>query len=285
MHLSFVVGEGTCICFWPDRWIGENTLKDRYPELYVCSTVKDVYISEVLWALDGGTVRVWNLRFYRAFEDWELAAFYFLFLLIQPRIPQGDRRDTLCWWLKGDGKFDTQSYYHAIRGASNSLFPWKGVWKPKIPKLVAFFLWTATHGRILTLNNLMLKGRPLANWCCMCCCDGISIDHLFLHCPVTHSLWAFMLQAFGIHWVMPGSLADLLSSWHQWLGKHNSEIWNLVLGCLMWIMWLGRNRRSFEDKEKMLEELKILCQRNLLKWSHCWGLLSVLSLSLCLPLA
>ena len=85
---------------------------------------------------------------------------------------------------------------------------------------------------------------------------------------------------------MPGSLADLLSSWHQWLGKHNSEIWNLVLGCLMWIMWLWRNRRSFEDKEKTLEELKILCQRSLLEWSHCWGLLSVLlSLSLCLPLA
>ena len=88
----------------------------------------------------GVTVRVWNIRFYRAFEDWELAASYSLFLLIQPRIPRGDRRDTLCWQLKGDGKFDTRSYYHEIRGVSNSLFPWKGVWKPKIPKCVAFFL-------------------------------------------------------------------------------------------------------------------------------------------------
>ena len=60
--------------------------------------------------------------------------------------------------LKGDDKFDTQSYYHAIRGALNSLFPWKGVWKPKIAKCVAFFLWIASHGRILTLDNLMLKG-------------------------------------------------------------------------------------------------------------------------------
>ena len=33
----------------------------------------------------------------------------------------------------------------------------------------------------------------------------------------------------------------------------------------MWIVWLERNRRSFEDKEKTLEELKILCQRNLLE--------------------
>ena len=35
-HLSFVVGEGTRIRFWHDRWIGDNTLKDLYPELYVC---------------------------------------------------------------------------------------------------------------------------------------------------------------------------------------------------------------------------------------------------------
>ena len=44
-----------------------------------------------------------------------------------------------------DEDFDTRSYYHEIRGALNSLFPWKGVWKPKIPKRVAFFLWIAAH--------------------------------------------------------------------------------------------------------------------------------------------
>ena len=126
-HLSFVVGEGSCICFWHDKWIGDNTLKDLYPELYVCLAAKDACISEVLWILEGGTIRVWDLRFYRAFEDWELAASYSLLQFIQPRIPQGDRRDSLCWRLKGDGKFDTRSYYQAIQGTLNFLFPWKGV--------------------------------------------------------------------------------------------------------------------------------------------------------------
>ena len=126
-HLSFVMGEGTCIRFWHDKWIGDNTLKDLYPELYVYLAAKDACISEVLWILEGGTVRVWDLRFYRAFEDWELAASYSLLQFIQPRIPQGDRRDSLCWRLKGDGKFDTRSYYQAIQGTLNFLFPWKGV--------------------------------------------------------------------------------------------------------------------------------------------------------------
>ncbi|XP_075645807.1 uncharacterized protein LOC142616966 [Castanea sativa] len=129
-----LVGEGTRIRFWHDRWVGDATLKVLYPELYECSSVKDAYISEVLWIPEGGT---------------------------------GSRRDILYWRLKGDGMFDARSYYLAIRGASDSWLPWKGVWKPKIPKRVAFFLWSAAHSRILTLDNLMLKGRPLVNRCCL----------------------------------------------------------------------------------------------------------------------
>ena len=70
---------------------------------------------------------------------------------------------------------------------------------------------------------------------------------------------------------MPGLVAGLLSCWHQCLGNHNSDIWNLVPGCLMWIVWLEWNHRSFEDNEKTLDELKVLCQRSLLEWSRCWG--------------
>ena len=51
------MGEVTRIRFWLDRWIGENTLKDLYPELYVCSAVKDAVkdacISKVLWIPEG----------------------------------------------------------------------------------------------------------------------------------------------------------------------------------------------------------------------------------------
>ena len=70
---------------------------------------------------------------------------------------------------------------------------------------------------------------------------------------------------------MPGLVAGLLSCWHQWLGKHNSNIWNLILGCLMWIVCLERNHRSFEDIEKTLDELKVLCQRSLFEWSCYCG--------------
>ena len=54
----------------------------------------------------------------------------------------------------------------------------------------------------------------------------------------------------------------------------------------MWIVWLERNRHSFEDNEKALDELKVLCQRSLLEWSCCWGFTDCSSLSeFMLPLA
>ena len=54
---------------------------------------------------------------------------------------------------------------------------------------------------------------------------------------------------------MPGSVAGLSFFWHQWLGNHTLNIWNLIPVCLMWIVRLERTCCSFEDTEKMLEEL------------------------------
>ena len=55
--------------------------------------------------------------------------------------------------------------------------------------------WSAIHGQILTLDNLMLRGRPLANCCCMCCCNAESVDHLLLSCPIAHSLWMYVYDS------------------------------------------------------------------------------------------
>ena len=76
-------------------------------------------------------------------------------------------------------------------------------------------MWTAAHGQILTFDNLMLRGRPLANRCCLCYFNVESVDHLLLFCPMAHSLWMYMLWLFGIDCVMSGSIVDLLFCWYH----------------------------------------------------------------------
>lgn len=122
-------------------------------------------------------------------------------------------------------------------------------------------MWTAAHGQILTLDNLMLRGHPLANRCYLCCCNAESVDLLLLFCPIAHSLWMYMLRLFGIDWVMPGSVEDLLFCWFHWL------------------VWSERNRRAFEDEEKSVVQLLEFCQKTLFDWSRCWGFLDCSSLT------
>ena len=62
---------------------------------------------------------------------------------------------------------------------------------------------------------------------------------------------------------MPGFVESLVFCWNFWLGKFNSDIWNMVHDCLMWIVWTERNRRSFEDTEKSLVQLQALFQKTL----------------------
>ena len=245
-----------------------------YPQLYMCSNDKEACISDLVCDQEGGNNKIWNLRFYRDFHERELEVAFSFLEFIHSRIPRGVRSDTSHWCLNGNGKFDTRSYYNNIRGASASNFPWKGVWKVKIPKRVTFFVWTAVHGQILTWDNLMLRGHILVNRCCMCHRNEKTVDHLLLHCPVAHSLRVNMFQIFGIQWVMPGSVESLVYCWSYWLGKFNSDIWNMVPNCLMWIIWTERNRRSFEDTEKSLVQLQALCQKILFDWSRCWGFLN-----------
>ena len=70
---------------------------------------------------------------------------------------------------------------------------------------------------------------------------------------------------------MPGSVVSLVSCWSNGLGNHASDVWNMVPGCLMWVVWLERNRRSFKALERMLDQLQALSQNTLFEWAKCWG--------------
>ena len=137
----------------------------------------------------------------------------------------------------------------------------------KIPSRVAFFVWTADWGKCLTINNLRKGNVWILDLCYMCKCNGESIDHLFLHCPVAMDLWPMVLGLFGGSQVMPKSVVGLLACWQRWFGHHrNGHIWIIVPHCLMWCLWRERNSRCFEDNERSISDLKLFFFRTLVDW-------------------
>lgn len=63
---------------------------------------------------------------------------------------------------------------------------------------------------ILMVDNLKQRGYQLAGWCCMCQCDGETVNHLLLRCSLAYGLWSFVLQSFGIPWLLQGRVSDLV---------------------------------------------------------------------------
>ena len=64
-----MVGDGSCILFWHDKWTGDVPLKILYPKLFLRLAKKEACISDVLSPSVGDNDRVWSLRFYRDFND------------------------------------------------------------------------------------------------------------------------------------------------------------------------------------------------------------------------
>jgi hypothetical protein len=165
------------------------------------------------------------------------------------------------------GKFDVRSFYKTLACKEAIHFPWKSIWRTKVPLKVAFFAWTAAQGKILTLDNLRKKRVIVIDRCCMCKMNGESVDHLLLHCEVARVLWNAIFSRFSLSWIMPLRVVDLFACW--WTGGRSRSVvvWKMVPCCLMWCLWRERNDRQFEDKEITIEDLISFFFHSLYSWS------------------
>ncbi len=107
-------------------------------------------------------------------------------------------------------------------------------------------------------------------WCCMCLCSRETDDHLLLYCDVASRLWSRLFKVIGVQ--RAGMIAALLFRWWNSLGKHSSEIWNLVPLCLKWTLWQECHSCTFEDTERSWADLESAFFWTLYDWSRAWGL-------------
>uniref|UniRef100_A0A2N9EMD6 Reverse transcriptase zinc-binding domain-containing protein n=1 Tax=Fagus sylvatica TaxID=28930 RepID=A0A2N9EMD6_FAGSY len=134
----------------------------------------------------------WDIRFSRNVHDWELESLSSFMELIYSIALKGEGDNKLGWRHNPNKGFSVKEYYRCLNMVSFDPFPWKSIWKAKVPPRVAFFSWTAALGRLLTIDNLRKRHLILVDWCCMCKRSGESVDHLLLHCPMAWELWAVM---------------------------------------------------------------------------------------------
>jgi hypothetical protein len=267
-HLKFVLGCGSRICFWLDLWCGEVMLSRAFPLLFRIAQSREARVADYLCWQNG--VPHWDVRFTRLLQDWEVEPFQpMIDLLYSVKVHQY-QEDRVCWGSSRSGCFEVKSYYQILSLNTPLGFPWKSIWKVGAPPRVAFFVWTAAHGKILTMDNLRKRHLCIVDWCCMCKHSGESPNHLLLHCETAQSLWSMVFCLFGVVWVMPRSVVEVMASWMGSFRKSShADVWGAVPLCVMWVLWRERNLRVFEGQERTVLELKLVLLRTLFDWLHC----------------
>jgi len=89
----------------------------------------------------------------------------------------------------------------ALENLGDRGFPCRLIRRTSAPAKVAVFIWEASHGKILTIDNLPKRGITSVNRCYMCKAEYESVDHLLLHCKVG-SLLSIVWRSIGPHIIL-----------------------------------------------------------------------------------
>ena len=161
-------------------------------------------VADLMMSANG--VLFWDVRFVRGVHAWDLEAMSDFMVNIYGSPIRGRGEDKMCWIPSKIKGFLVSDYYRILAGSAFFGFPWKSIWKQKIPSSVAFFVWTAALGKCLMIDNLRKRKVWILDWCYMCKRNGESVDHLFLYCPFASDLWS-MVYGFGPFWSFLGYAA------------------------------------------------------------------------------
>jgi len=113
-----------------------------------------------------------DVSFAKAANDWEVDVFASFFrVLYLVRVKRGSE-DKLWWVSFKKGLFKVKSFYCLLVYSERCHFPWKSVWRAKALLNAAFFAWSASLGKILTMTNFRKRHDIVVGIYCMCKRNG-----------------------------------------------------------------------------------------------------------------
>jgi hypothetical protein len=221
------VGNGRSTSLWTDSWLGNFTLKDRFPRLYSISISKDVKVADAGFRLNDNWR--WALDWRRNLFVWEQDLVNELMLILNA-VSVTAAVDRWVWLEDVSGDFSVNSCYCLLtrRGAVSAgisevqKLVFHGIWKSPAPLKVTAFSWQAFLDKIPTKNNLFRRGVALdatVIGCNFCNVEIESTIHLLLHCSLASAVWYKVSRWLGIYHVNPPNLFISFASFLGFAGS------------------------------------------------------------------
>jgi hypothetical protein len=265
------VGSGLDTKFWLDIWVGEQSLRDRFPRIFGISNQQEGSIASLGGWADGGWV--WNFEWRRQFFEWEQPLYHQLIQSIDHFQPT-TQEDKWLWKENLEDGFTVKSCYDLLHRTFNApieigslkKYVFSNIWRCAAPSKVCAFSWQMVLGRIPTKDNLrkrnMLRGDQVS--CSLCTTAAVETpSHLFLHCPCVSKDWYAIMNWLGLILISPPNM-EISMAMFAGCGREKVSKAGLILvwNSVMWVVWKMRNDCIFNNKvvvvEDMVEQVQLL---------------------------
>jgi len=152
-------------------WCGDTALKVAFPALFGIASVKDASVADNLEFL-GGSNR-WNVSFTRESHNWEVDDFASFFQALHSVKVRRGRKDKMWRVSSKKGLLKVKFFFYSLLSCRScilpeSLFLEKCLAHTQALSRAAFFAWSATLGKILTLDNFRRLHVIVINICYIC---------------------------------------------------------------------------------------------------------------------
>lgn len=182
------VGDGICIYFWKDLWVGNETLMLKYPGLFALDKNKNCKVGDRGKTKNGEKKWSWDWRRNRlsSQEEQELKN-----LVSQTQnVSFSQEGDRWKWMDEGDGLFSTKSLRISLDNNRSQVDMYPLEWHRWIPLNVISYIWRARLNRIP--NNVLLQQSSVhleLVECSMCFGMEEDTNHVLVKCLFAQKVW------------------------------------------------------------------------------------------------
>jgi hypothetical protein len=195
----------------------------------------------------------------------EIAEFISLWTRVQD-VQLVDRPDEIRWLPTSDGKYSAKSAYGVQFFGSYCTFNNKAIWRAEVEGKHRLFAWLLVQGRILTVENLMVRNIQCDPVCALCDQDLETARHLCLHCVFAREVWVLVADWTRGDISVPVAELDLESWWNSSIQSTVKEKRRRVASLLIytaWNIWKERNRRVFQGKSMTSQQVLYLIKEDI----------------------
>ncbi|XP_049373036.1 uncharacterized protein LOC125838027 [Solanum verrucosum] len=145
---------------WKEVIAAKYGMSDKWMTTKKCGVLD----GQIVWS---GPIKPkgWNLHFRRNLNDWEMCRITEFLVTLAQFSNLSKEEDSLVWNVGNKGCFTVNSAYEDLNavGFEEVEWPWKMIWKTKIPYKVNCFTWLLAKETVLTHENLSKRGVHLCS--------------------------------------------------------------------------------------------------------------------------